>query len=180
MDGGQGFLKVAMILLPKIAEKSPGKDPSTPPLNKKPSKEQEPKHGGVKQIITLFMGQKIPENYENVKRVLDCLNINIEETVETTFSSDLKLINLMLGLQSHASSYCCPYCTILTRSEDAYKVPGMSRSLKSIKEDYDGFLHAGGNPERHAKYFHSVIHAPLLMAPEDVEILLLIPPPGNS
>ena len=85
----------------------------------------------------------------------------------------------MLGLQSHASSYCCPYCTILTRSEDAYKVSGMSRSLKSIKEDYDGFLHAGGNPERHAKYFHSVIHAPLLMAPEDVEILLLIPPPGN-
>ena len=81
MDGGQGFLKVAMILLPKIAEKSPRKDPSTPPLNKKPSKEQEPKHGGVKQIITLFMGQKIPENYENVKRVLDCLNINIEETV---------------------------------------------------------------------------------------------------
>jgi hypothetical protein len=40
-------------------------DPVNSPLKK--HKSQRPKADGVKRLMVLFMGEKIPENYANVK-----------------------------------------------------------------------------------------------------------------
>ena len=94
-------------------------DPVNSPLKKK-NKSQGPKADGVKRLMVLFMGEKIPENYANVKKIIDCLGLRDYASLDTTFSSDLKLINILLGMQAHSCAHACAYCNIRTRGEGAY------------------------------------------------------------
>ena len=54
--------------------------------------------------------QEIPETYENVKTILD--KLNLQSKFEFRLTADLKLDMIMLGLMSNSSSYPCPYCEI--------------------------------------------------------------------
>ena len=64
-------------------------DPLKSPLKKKVLKE--PKLGGVRKIIVLFMGECIPENYFNVNLILEALDLQNNGSLSYTFSSDFKL-----------------------------------------------------------------------------------------
>ena len=63
--------------------------------------------GGVKKLIILAVGFKIPENYSNVLRIMELLGIN---RFNATFSCDLKMVNMILGLQLGGATFSCPYC----------------------------------------------------------------------
>ena len=61
----------------------------------------------VKRIIIIAIVHELSETYENAKTLLDMLDI---ESISYAISSDLKLINILLGLQGHNSMFCCCYC----------------------------------------------------------------------
>ena len=51
----------------------------------------------------------VPENRHNIEKLLDSLNLpDFKEDFQIT--CDLKLINIVAGIQSCSSLYSCPYC----------------------------------------------------------------------
>ena len=82
----------------------------------KPGAPKNPKHmkgrflqTSVRTTYMLSVCEKIPETPENVKIVLDHLNLG-EIKLEDCVASDFKLINMLIGIQGHSSSCPCPYC----------------------------------------------------------------------
>ena len=158
-------------------------DPVNSPLKKK-NKSQGPKADGVKRLMVLFMGEKIPENYANVKKIIDCLGLRDYASLDTTFSSDLKLINILLGMQAHSCAHACAYCNIRTRGEGAYDETLrqiQTRTFGSLQTDYNNFV-VNGSKIKDAKKYYNVVHEQMLKPNADdfslnQPILHKIPPP---
>ena len=49
------------------------------------------------------------ETYENVKTILNYVDLGIVK-FKDIIASDLKLINMIVGIQSHSASCPCPFC----------------------------------------------------------------------
>ena len=49
------------------------------------------------------------ETYENVKKILDHVDLGIIK-FKDIIASDLKLINMIVGIQSHSATCPCPFC----------------------------------------------------------------------
>jgi hypothetical protein len=60
---------------------------------------EEAKMTSVKKLLLIAVVPDMQENYENVKLIWDKLNM---ENVRFYVATDLKLANLMFGLQSHS------------------------------------------------------------------------------
>ena len=94
IDGGGSMLKFTMNVIntdPEITEKQ---------LN-------DFNDFGVMKILILAVVESVKECYENLKNVFDCFQgLN---GVKYHICSDLKLLNLVLGLQSSSSKHPCPY-----------------------------------------------------------------------
>lgn len=88
-----GFLKVAIVLKEKNT-KHEWDDPTKSPFRKKVA--IAPKPGGVKRVIIIGIVENVPETYNNVLAILDVLKIKHDQ-INTTFSSDLKLLNILIG-----------------------------------------------------------------------------------
>ena len=54
--------------------------------------------------------ESIAETRYNIHTILSALDIKVK--VNDCLASDLKLINIILGLQGHSSSHPCPYCEV--------------------------------------------------------------------
>ena len=63
--------------------------------------------------MVLAIVEKVEEDYENVKLIMDRINLNIQK-LNYVFTMDIKLVNIVLGLMSASSTYPCPYCYILS------------------------------------------------------------------
>ena len=101
IDGGGDHFKICGNL---IAEKLKPNSPNN-------SKKQKNRHkkDSVKTTYLLMVVEKIPETPENVKKIMDLLDlgpINFEDCL----ASDLKLINMIVGIQGHGSTCPCPFC----------------------------------------------------------------------
>ena len=59
-------------------------------------------------LSPLFVNAPL-ETYENVKRILDHVNLGIVK-FKDIIASDLKLINMIVGIQSHSASCPCAFC----------------------------------------------------------------------
>ena len=171
--GGQGFLKVALILQQKERdEKSPMK-----------KKSRDFKEGGVRKLLLLFIGEKIPETYDNVRKILEVLNLFDAEMVDTiSFASDLKLINIMVGLQGHSCTYACAWCECPTRGEKAYFEPQEEYTLRTLGriKRFAQKWQDDGSKSAKAKLAFNCVNVPLLKAHPDTTLLELIPPPGKT
>ena len=60
------------------------------------------KNSGVKKIFVVAIVPNLTENYENMARILEVLKI---DHIKYNIASDLKLINILLGLQNHKVIY---------------------------------------------------------------------------
>ena len=147
-------------------------DVSKSPVKKKPYIKT-PKEGGARKIILLFMAEKVPENHTNIQRIMEILGLQEFQSIDLTLSSDLKLINIICGLQSHSSTYSCAFCEIPTKGPDAYSGQANARTIGSLKEWHSKFVSAGSKT-KNAKNFKSVVNRPLLKGPDDMMILKMI------
>ena len=88
--------------------------PGSPSNPKKQKKRHEYLYSSVKATLLLAVIEQIPETRANVKMIFDYLNLKLENLV-STINSDLKLINIIVGIQGHQSSCPCPYCEWLKK-----------------------------------------------------------------
>lgn len=158
-DGGGGFFKVCLSMQlidneEKKCEKECFKD------------------SGVKKMFLIAVAP-IQENYHNVNKIWQKLNLNNLLKNNATISTDLKLANLLCGIGTHASKFPCTWCTA---ENNQLHSKGAMRSISNIKANYTSYSAAGSNPKK-AKDFDSCINMPVFHEITDKRILDLLPPP---
>ena len=87
---------------------------------------------------------------------------------------DLKMINIILGIQSCSSLFGCPFCEgtkvneqgIPTNQRGKY-VKGKLKTTKNIKEKYNDYLTKGGKDRKKLKNFKSVEFEPIKLKDND-------------
>ena len=158
-DGGGDFFKVCLNLILDQDQKSPEK--------KKPAGSSDRfKDSGVKKLLIIAIVQGIPETYRNVKVIMGFLDL---QNFDFTLASDLKLINILYGLQSHSCTYPCVYC----ETRKGYDQKGPLRTLARIKALAIAFQ---SNPKNEGKNFYNAVNLPLVTGNENELILSKLPP----
>jgi hypothetical protein len=96
IDGGQGSLKVCLLIMEKDAEDITV-DPESPI---KRNQGKRPLRNSVKDVLILANAPDVPENYENLKVLWEQVKLN---EIKMTLSVDHKVANLVLGIQGRES-----------------------------------------------------------------------------
>jgi hypothetical protein len=161
-DGGGGFLKICLNLI----DMTPPKSPTASPEAKKQSVF---KDSGVKKLIVLAIMQDTQERYENIKEILGVLHL---KDIDFSVAADMKLINIVIGIQSYGSTYPCAWC----ESTGTLTTDGQERTLGRIRQQVAAYRNAG-SILKSAKSFYNCIHPPLIAGDNSDTILSKIPPP---
>ena len=66
------------------------------------------KDTSFKKLLILAIVSKVQENHENVAQIHQVLDLSSLQKFR--IAADQKLINILCGLQSHSSTYPCPWC----------------------------------------------------------------------
>lgn len=167
IDGGGDFLKICLSI------QSPNNSTSDELLQAEISEDS--KDTGVKKVILLCIAPKVQENYKNVSMLWSALNI---DDLDYTIATDLKLANILTGLQNHASEHPCIYCD--AKKSEFYSC-GNIRTIKSCHEDYKHWC-LDGCDRKKAKNFNNCINIPIFKNKDgnlisDTLIMDIIPPP---
>ena len=120
--------------------------------------------------MLVAVAEELPETYENVRQIWSLIQVY---RVKFIAACDLKLANILCGLQAHSSSHPCSWCSIdFTNLEKA----GALRTLGSLRESYKSFLSAGSILAK-AKHTGNVVHPPFLSGANGTLILDILPLP---
>nr|XP_047138903.1 uncharacterized protein LOC124814863 [Hydra vulgaris] len=164
INGGGGFLKVCLGVLQNEADSE-----AVYPPNKRFLTSSTSKDSGVKQQFLVAVAEGVQENYSNVKLILSLISIS---EINFVVSCDMKLANIICGLQSHASAHPCTWCTVESSN---LANQGTLRTFRSLKQAHKTYTAAGSDIKK-AKLFGNVIHDPILSLDDDALVLDLIPP----
>ncbi|XP_047125706.1 uncharacterized protein LOC124807639 isoform X1 [Hydra vulgaris] len=139
------------------------------PPSKRLLTSQASKDTGVKKQLLVAVTEGGQENYNNVKVILSLLDI---QEVNFVISCDMKLANILCGLQAHSSSHPCTWCT----AESSNLVNcGTLRTFGSLKQSFHAFSAAGSNT-KNAKKFRNLVHESVLSLEDSALVIDLIPP----
>lgn len=119
----------------------------------------------VKKLFILAIVKGAPETYHNVKTIMKALNL---EKVPFSFclATDLKLQNILMGIQSSSSKYPCAYC----ESPRPFTKIGLIRTLGRIRELSKKFEEDGAS-KKDAKDYFNVIQAPLIEGADEDSVM---------
>ena len=126
-------------------------------------------------LLSLISAPNTPENYYNLFLLWNALDLN---SLKFFLCCDLKVANLVLGLQSHASMFPCHFCESKNKLEGDGKqwTLGKERSLGSIQSNAISWSNAG-SVKKNASSFFNCIKVPLFDGPSSTLVHDLIPPP---
>ena len=130
------------------------------------------KDTGVKRTIILAVVEGIKENYENLNFILSKL-FNLDR-VKFYICTDIKLLNIITGIQSSACKQPCPYCS--TGNLQNLNEIAEERTLGSIRCSASAYETAG-SVKKYAKLYSSCINPPLLMGEDRQRIIDICAPP---
>lgn len=181
LDGGKGSLKVTLNLTTKE------KDNLNSPLKKSTRysyaqgiQSRSFQDTGVKKLFILAIVEEVKETYENLKALLDELEL---EKIEHFSTLDLKCLNIICGLENPASaSFPCPYCDTAKKEFNSIADSEISlRTVGSLERNYENLrlesLNSKTKRTISAQKFKNVRRKHLIKAPADILILDLFPPP---
>ena len=154
IDGGGGSLKICLNI-----------------LNDDSSCRKKFKDSSVKRLYVIGIVLNVRETYENINTLIKAIKLK-ESEIKFFFASDMKVSNILAGIQNHASKHPCVWCEGIA----PFETPAKSRTLGGIINQVENFNKEGGNLDR-SKNFMNCIKKPLLYGPNDMEILDIIPPP---
>ena len=102
-------------------------------------------------LLLLKMFQKLMKMSKKV--------LSLFGTIDVSFfiACDMKLANIICGIQSHSCKHPCCWCD--AKSDDL-KEQGTPRNFRSIRMQYKAFIQKE-NGKMCAKDFHNVVHNPL-------------------
>ena len=110
IDGGGGFLKIC---LNTIREGSHQDQPKKRRLFQDGIAGAPHEDTSVQKLHILCVVPDVPETHENVSKVWNLIDQDpLEDYGNVKVAADLKLCNIMLGLQNHASTHPCAWCDI--------------------------------------------------------------------
>ena len=176
IDGGQSKLICTMAIVPKDE------------LDKKARMAQEnvkdrSKSTSTKRCLVVARIDQVPENYTNVTILLSKLNLP-ELRKDFCVVADLKLVDIMVGIQSTSSMHPCPYCDGHKVDKSGRKtnqkgtfVKGIPRTMKNVQEHFEDYsVHSN---KKQLMNHASVQFPPIYIHPgqEDMTVLQLYPPP---
>ena len=106
IDGGGSFLKVSFTHIELEKNELEPQCPVqklTSPLSAKAT--------SVKQQMLVALSQDTPETYQNVKQIFGLIKIHEKSLLDSlVISCDLKLANILCGIQSHSGKHPCCWC----------------------------------------------------------------------
>ncbi|MEE4247028.1 MAG: hypothetical protein V2I33_16565 [Kangiellaceae bacterium] len=114
MDGGGSFLKVFASLISRSASAgaaaaSASGDHSMRRSGRRSATNSDFKDGGVKKLLLLAVVEDVPETHVNMQNILHLLSL---ESLDCVCSMDMKLANIILGLQGSSSAHPCIWCSM--------------------------------------------------------------------
>ena len=177
VDGGQGKLIATLAIIPKDEKDKQGR------MAEEQVKDRS-KSTSVKRCLVIGRVDSVPENYENVKVLVEKINIP-ELRKDFCLVCDIKLIDIMVGIQSTSSIRPCPYCNGCKidkfgreTNQKGKFIKGQPRSMKNLKEKYQAYTESGSD-RKNIRNFDSVEHLPLYVHEnqENMSVLELYPPP---
>ena len=167
IDGGGSFLKFSFTHIE--LEKNELEPQSPVQKNMKLTSPLSAKATSVKQQMLVALSQDTHETYQNFKQIFGLIN-------SLVISCDLKLANILCGIQLHSSKHPCCWCeaenTNLTRC-------GHPRTFGQIRKQFAEFMKSGGDI-RKSRDFKNVVHLPFLDFHDDMLVMEAIPPYGAS
>ena len=178
IDGGQNKMIATMAVVPND-EKS-GKE-----RRQESDYSRRSKSTGCKKCLIVGRVDNVPENRGNVKVHLDQLHLRALQS-EFKIVADIKLLDIMCGLQSTSSIHPCPYCTGAKLDKNGREtngkgtfVKGEPRTMKNLREDAEEYCRNGLQKRAMLRQFNSVEFPPLFVHPDQEEKLVseIYPPP---
>ena len=169
---GQGYVKVMMTLKSQSEENSK-------PADQKQKKRRslysegfcpmEYRNAGVKKLIILAMSPTT-ETHENIETILTLLNIQV---LDFAFSTDIKMILILLGKQGGSSTHACPFCE---GAKPWPADPANPTTIGSLWENYNAFVRpvdegGGGGNEKKGRDYQNVVRKPLITGDDETPIL---------
>ena len=102
VDGGGGFLKMSLGVI-DISSKQEENDESKSPIQKiyRLLTKSLAQDTGVKRQLLIAIGEDVPESYDNLKKILHLIDLS---NVYFVISCDLKVANILCGIQAHQAS----------------------------------------------------------------------------
>ena len=158
-DGGGGSLKICLNLIEQT-------DPNSPVKKKSKAGFLD---SGVKKLFILAIVPSIPENYYNMRVLMKLIDAPM---FDFTIATDLKLMNIITGIQSHSSRFPCTWCEACAPWEEEKDLRTLGRIRALVAEFNDA-----GRPIKKAQLFKNCINLPLLNGTDDQFIVDLLPPP---
>ena len=155
LDGGGKFFKVCLQVMDQ-AESS---------LN---VKKDDYLFSGVKKIFIIAIIEDIPENFFNISKILGLLNI---DKIHHMIVCDLKVANILCGLQGHASKHPCCFCEV---PSDKLHEAGPPRTLGSLQQNFEAFKASG---KRLAADFKNSVNEPIIQGSDQNQVLDVLAPP---
>ena len=152
MDGGKKNLKICMN------------------YSKKAKDEGKWKLMGPKHSIVLATVVDVPETYHNMSLMLKSIQA---ELLNFKLSTDLKLVNILVGKQSAGCKHPCPYCES-HKGADGRWVPGNLTTFSDLKHNYNSYKNHGKGQRKNLMNYKNQEFEPLLYSPDYV--LYVIPP----
>lgn len=178
-DGGQGFFKICMSILPENCDLESGEEDNVGSVKKKRSSYasrgtvgQKAKETSVKRLILLCVVPNISETDENIEKLFELIDIN---AISFKFVADFKVLLIVNGQQTATSTYPCPYCFVTLQEfrnqiEDENNVESALKTYGDIKNDYNQFCLMGKNL-KNGKECHSTVHSPLFEEDDRITVI---------
>ena len=178
IDGGQSKLIATMAIVPKDE------------LDKKARMEQSnvrdrSKSTSTKRCLVIARVDQVPENYTNVTILMSRLNLT-ELKKDFCVVADLKLVDIMVGIQSTSSMHPCPYCDgakfdkkgVKTNQKGTF-VKGRPRTMKNVQEHFQDYMSSDHPNRKHLMNHASVQFPPIYIhaGQENMTVMQLYPPP---
>lgn len=160
IDSGGGSLKICLSLLSN---------------DHNPEYVEQHKSSGIKKLLIIGLAPSLIESYHNLKYLFQTVDLqSVCSIYSYTFAADLKLIMMLLGLQSNSSCHPCPWCDIVHQKLD---IKGKLRTINSITEQYISWKEQTASDLSKAKEFFNCTNIPLITGEGDAPVLKYVPPP---
>ena len=137
------------------------------------------KASGGKRSLVLLVCDGAVENYENIKKLFALLDLPSLD-VPFRFTTDIKMLRIMLGLSGGNPKFGCPYCLgcQIPPGKKGEYVKGLNRTLGFCKFSHEKYT-AAGSVKSDANKFYNCIETPIdiMSGEDDTWTLALYPPP---
>ena len=164
LDDGQSILKVCTTIQPNDKDKDEKENETKRSHYSDGVAAKTLKPSSVKKLLILAAFPGVPEEYENLKQILDEVKI---ESLEFSVSADIKMLLLIIGKPSGKPTCGCPFCNMASPYDsDTYQLYTLGDILRWHKKYEDD-----GKPHKKQKDYNNFINPPMLSGPLDKRII---------